>query len=56
VFPRPDYGGWTKEQIDELNGRLRKSVERFSVYQLGIDRRIQILEENLVVRSLPEEV
>src|SRR3990167_4317437 len=47
---------WTKEQIDELRGRLKQAVEKFAVYQLGTDRRIQILEENLVMRSLPEEV
>lgn len=46
---------WTQEQINELRGRLKQAVEHFTIYQIGIDRRLKILEENYTVRSMPEE-
>ena len=47
---------WTKEQISELRGRLKQSIEQFAFYQVGIDRRLQILEENYALRSVREEL
>ena len=46
---------WTQEQLNELRGKLKAAVAHFASYQLGIDRRLNILEENYCVRSMPQE-
>ena len=38
---------WEKEEIDEFGRGLKPKIESFAVVQLAIDRRVQILEENL---------
>src|SRR3990167_11279199 len=46
---------WNDEQLEELTGGLKRDVSRFADYQKAIDRRIGILEENIVLRSMPQE-
>lgn len=38
---------WTEEELDELGYSLKTKIEAIAICQLGIDRRIQIIEENL---------
>lgn len=42
---------WEDYEIDRLNGRLKQTIERFSILQIALDRRIAILEENVQVRQ-----
>ena len=38
---------WRQEELDELGRNLRDYVTNFATCQLGIDRRVQILEEGV---------
>ena len=44
---------WTSEELDELGRTLRPKIESFAICQLSIDRRIQILEENVRPPRMP---
>lgn len=45
---------WSIDELAELTGRLKQAIEGYASRQLGIDRRISILEENLQVRLMRE--
>ena len=47
---------WTQEELDELRGRLKQATTIFAEHQLGIDRRLAILEENYSLRSLQDRL
>lgn len=47
---------WTEVEINELRGRLRKSIREWSTAKLGIGRRLIILSENEILRAVRDDV